>query len=516
MQIASISESFAPLLCLLTCGGFLAVVFHYASAFNRDVNAHRHILSQLSTPRFDLIQADKEFKWLHWLYSQTRNPKLAPPSRIEAMHEFDGLYFQRSDYTFVVRSREYAPFIGLLLTAFVAGFFYLFELENLDNASQGEMVRRVLPLLIGVAVGALLTLACSGIAQYINGTANTYRQDALEWFDYASRHARDALAEDAQNQIAAQITATNWNIADEISRFLAQALAKTEQVQCENEHLRQSATATMQAAESASASAARATTALEREIAKVCQNLSINISNLIDALSENAGRLTKFSDTHRDELHAISESTVELRKEWLTLQPEIRTIARGGASLAEATRTFSDAFGPAAEAIQSASQQYAHLTSVLGASAIAVNGATDRLQSAFVSHTAALQALNGSMQDSFIPSCCTLVASVEQLEHNTQHLNQHTQQMAISFDAASAGLKRFENVSNSFELAVDGQFVPAVTSLAELPNIIQSFRQSTDDAGRTLRDAGSAVQQAVRTTKTILAQRTHRSKVFRV
>ena len=487
---------FVPALCLLVCGCFLTVVLYFARVFLRDVKTHRKALSDIDPARFDRIQVDKGFHWLHWLYSQTRNPRIAPPARTEAMHEFDGLYFHRNDYSFVVKSREYAPFIGLLLTATAAGFFYLFELKNLGNASPGDMIQHVLPLLIGVAAGALLNLVCSGIVQYLNSKANAYRMTALEWFDRASNHARDTLAEDVQTQITAQITATNTNLADQLTRFLAQALARTEKVQQESVQLRQSALAATQAAEIASGSAARATQALERDISQLCQNLNTNITTLTDALGNNAQRLTEFSVNYRNELHAISESTLELGRAWLSLQPEIRTIAGGSTELAEATRTFREALGPAAETIRSASQQYAQITNELGDSAHAVHGATDRLKSAFIKQTQTLDAINCSVEDTLIPACHTLVTSMGQLEQNTRKIDQRTQQMATSLDAASTGLLRFERVSNSFGKAVEFQFLPAVASLVEIPSIVQSFRRATDEAGKTLSDSGSAIRQA--------------------
>ena len=135
---------------LLVCVCFVMLVLYCARVFLHDVDFHQKVISEINPAKFDLIKFNIEFQWLNWLYDQTRNPKLTPPSRIEAMQEFDRLYLYRNDYAFLARSKDYAPFIGLLLTAMAAGFFYIFELKNMTNESPSKIIERVLPLMIGV------------------------------------------------------------------------------------------------------------------------------------------------------------------------------------------------------------------------------------------------------------------------------------------------------------------------------------------------------------------------------
>ena len=245
-----------PLL-LIVCVCFVMLVIYYALVFLKDINFHQKVIFEIKPAQFDLIKFNIEFPWLNWLYAQTRNDKLTPPSRIEAMQEFDRLYLYRNDYAFLVRLKDSAPFIGIILTAMAASSFYIFELRNTTNESTSKIIERVLPLLIGVAAGALLNLFCSIIIHIINSKFNAYRRVAFDWFDCASRQARAKLEQDARSQILAQITIADANISEQITQFLLQAMAKTAKVQLDNEQLLQSATAATKAAESASARATK-------------------------------------------------------------------------------------------------------------------------------------------------------------------------------------------------------------------------------------------------------------------
>jgi len=485
-----------PLLCIMVCVCFVILVLYYARVFLQDVDFHQKVISEIKPAKFDLIKLNKEFQWLKWLYAQTRNPKLTPPSRIEAMQEFDRLYLYRNDYAFLVRSKDYAPFIGLLLTAMAAGFFYIFELRDLTNESPSKIIERVLPLLIGVAAGALLNLFCSGIMQYINSKFNTYRRVAFDWFDYASRQARATLEEDARDKILAQITIADANISEQITQFLLQAMAKTAKVQLDNEELLQSATAATKAAESASADAARATKALERDINKLCKNLDGNITHLTASLNTSAQQVSQLAIKYQGELQTISNCTLELGNAWLSLQPDIRTIAGSSAELVKVTRTFRESLEPAAETIKSASQQYAQLTNVLQESSHTAHKEIELLRSSMVNNTKSFEMMNDSMQKELIPACRTLVNSVGELEKNTRNLDNQTKLMTTTLDKTSTGFERFDSMSNSFGQAVKNQFLPAVASLVEVPGIVQNFRQAIDVAGQSLNSSSSGIRKA--------------------
>lgn len=484
-----------PLLCIMVCVCFVMIVIYYAQTFLKDIDFHQKIISKINPAKFDLIKLSTEFQWLNWLFAQTRNPKLTPPSRIEAMQEFDRLYFYRNDYAFLVRSKDYAPFIGLLLTAMAAGFFYIFELKNMANESPSKIIERVLPLLIGVAAGALLNLFCSGLLQYINSKFNEFRRVAFDWFDCASRQARTTLEEDARTQILAQISVTDANIAEQITQFLVQSMAKTEKVKVENESLLQSATAATRAAESASIDAARATKSLENTINKLCENLNGNISQLTGTLTTNSQKISHLAIKYSEELEAISNCTLKLGKAWLSLQPEIQTIAGGSAELVKVTNAFRESIGPAAQTIQSASQQYAQFTKVLQDTAKIVHGEVDLLQTSLVNNTKSIEIMNRNLNKELLPACQTLVNSVGELEKNIRNLDNKTQLMTTSLDKTSTGFQRFDNMTNSFRQAVESQFLPAVASIGEVPGIVQNFRQIIDVAGQTMNSSSAAFRK---------------------
>ena len=484
-----------PLL-LIVCVCFVMLLIYNALVFLKDVNLHQKVILEIKPAEFDLIKFNIKFPWLNWLYAQTRNDKLTPPSRIEAMQEFDRLYLYRNDYAFLVRLKDSAPFIGIILTAMAASSFYIFELRNTTNESTSKIIERVLPLLIGVAAGALLNLFCSIIIHIINSKFNAYRRVAFDWFDCASRQARAKLEQDARSQILAQITIADANISEQITQFLLQAMAKTAKVQLDNEQLLQSATAATKAAESASADAARATKTLERDINKLCKNLDGNIAALTVSLTTSAQQVSQLAIKYQGELQTISNCTLELGKAWLSLQPDIHTIAGSSAELVKVTRIFRESLEPAAETIKSASQEYAELTNVLQETSHTAYKEVDLLRSSLVKNTKSFDLLNDSMQKELIPACRTLVNSVGELEKNTRNLDNQTKLMTTTLDKTSTGFELFDSMSNSFGQAVKNQFLPAVASLVEVPGIVQNFRQTIDVAGQSLNSSGSAIRKA--------------------
>jgi len=485
-----------PVLCILVCGIFLVVVIYYTRKFLKEIDFHKSIILKINPARFDSIKTIRDFIWFNWIFNQTQNPKLTPPSRTEAMQEFDRLYFYRNDYAFLIRSKDYAPFIGLLLTAIAAGFFYIFELKSLGNESPGKIIEHVLPLMIGVAAGALLNLICSGMLQLINSKFNAYRRVAFDWFDSASRQARTALEEDAKNQILAQITVTDANISEQITQYLAKSLAKTEKIQSENDQLIQSAIAATRAAQIASEQASQATKALNQDINLLCENLNTNVSEMTKTLSTNSNRIAKLTAKYDTELQAFSNCTQELGKAWLSLQPDIRAIAETSGELIASTRLFRDSLEPAAQRIQSASQQYAHLTNAIGESTGTISKNIKLFESSLTTNIKIFELMHVTVQTELIPTCQRLAKSVGELEQNTHNLDHQTQQMITSLDAAGTGFQRFDNMSKSFSQAVKNEFLPAVAALIEIPIIVQELKQSTDAAGQSLQTSSLAIKQA--------------------
>ena len=82
---------------------------------------------------FDELNSNSQVKWIRWLHSQTHKANMHPPSRNEAMTEFENQYYDRTDYAIISKSGDYAPFIGLILTSFSASCFYISDLNTLGT-----------------------------------------------------------------------------------------------------------------------------------------------------------------------------------------------------------------------------------------------------------------------------------------------------------------------------------------------------------------------------------------------
>ena len=482
--------------CINMCKHFFCFVIFRGVVYQNRIRRDRLYLGNALPQQFDSLskQIDSHH-WLKWIHDQTRNPKLSPPSRNEAIAEFDYIYFLDNNWLVVNKFKDYAPFIGLLLTAFSSFLFYFYDLAGIEKLSLAELIQRVLPLLNGVAFGALLTLGISGLAHYINLKINEYRQDALNWFDAASRHARNTLAEDIQTQITAQITATNTTIVEQMALFLAGALAKTQQVDLESKNLRDSALTSAKAAEIACISAAQASQSLDLKIVSICQNIGPSIDLLVNSLSSTSAQFKDFSTNHAKELQSISNTSVDLGRLWLNLQSEIKQIAGGSAELVEVTKSFRQAVGPAAEVIQTASNKYASLTTSLSESATTVNQATGIFQNAINLHTDGLRAVNDSIQKSLLPSSLALTSTAKKLEKNAQQLDGHTQQMGVNLENAINGLKKFDSIGELLEISINSKFLPLIATLGDLPHAIKTLCDESNGAATMLQNATVGLNQ---------------------
>jgi hypothetical protein len=457
-------------------------------------------------PRFDGLKISSQSKWIKWLYNQSRNPNMHPPLRNDAMQEFDNIYMDRFEYAIVAKSREYAPFVGLILTSISALSFYFSDLSNIGNLTTGDLVRRVLPLLSGVAFGALLNIICSVLLQTVNHQLSDYRQKAFAWFDEANAWARDILAAKARKDLVDLIALTNIDIIGQIKIYLNeswkattlvqnQALENIKQIEQDSNELRESALETTKSARIACVESARAAKILGSTIEHLSLNLGPNIISLSETLNTNARQFQEFSENHAAELRSISESTHLLGQAWTSLYPEINTIVSGTKNLIESTRLFQEVLGPAADAIQSASQKYVQLTSEMSNSAQAVRGYSENLKSSLTTHSNVLESVRSSVQNTLIPSCSVLSNYAIALQQNSERLDSTTQQLLQNLETASMGSGRFENVAVQFEQVINNQILPAITSMGNLPNMMRDFFSEVQGAGKNLWNSSSAFRQ---------------------
>ena len=484
----------------------LSIYIVFFRSFLADIDSDTDALLVINPARFDKLKSNSQVKWIRWLHSQTDNTNMHPPSRNEAMTEFENQYYDRTDYAIISKSGDYAPFIGLILTSFSASWFYMSDLNTLGTLSTGELIRRVFPLLSGVAFGAFLNLTCSIFLQIANYRLSVKRQKAIDWFDIASAHARTTLDTEAKRTIIGYMKSINIKLLDHMELFLndamknavllhKQASENITQVQQESNELRESALYATKAARKACEEAGRAATVLGITIEQLSLNLGPNISSLSEILSTNAKQFQEFSDNHANELKSISESTHLLGQAWNNLYPEINTIVSGTKNLVESTRVFQDVLGPAADAIQSASQKYVQLTSEMGNSAQAVRGYSESLRSSLASHSNILETVNSSVQNTLVPICSVLSNHAVAFQQNSERLDSTTQQLVSNLETASMGSGRFENVAVQFEQIINNQFLPAMTAMGNLPNKMDEFFNEIQGAGRTLWDSSSSFRQ---------------------
>jgi methyl-accepting chemotaxis protein len=500
------SEWFTFITSLIICIGLFSIYILFFRSFMSDIDSDTDALLVINPARFDKLNSNSEVKWIKWLHSQTFNTNMHPPSRNEAMTEFENRYFDRTDYAIISKSGDYAPFIGLILTSFSALWFYTSDLNTLGTLSTGELIRRVFPLLSGVAFGAFLNLTCSIFLQIANYHLSVSRQKAIEWFDKANADARIIADEKAEKVIEDFRRSINMNIVENVKLFLNEtlkgaalvqqrALDNIKQVQQESNELRESALYATKAARKACEEAGRSATVLGSTIEQLSLNLGPNIAFLSETLSTNARQFQEFSENHANELKSISESTHLLGQAWNNLYPEINTIVSGTKNLVESTRVFQDVLGPAADAILSASQKYVQLTSEMGNSAQAVRGYSESLRSSLASHSNILETVNSSVQNTLVPICSVLSNHAVAFQQNSERLDSTTQQLVSNLETASMGSGRFENVAVQFEQIINNQFLPAMTAMGNLPNKMDEFFNEIQGAGRTLWDSSSAFRQ---------------------
>ena len=511
------SDWFAFILSLITSISFIAICVWQFRSLLLDIEIDKRELFETYPNRFDKIGPDRQSKWLKWLHKQTLNPNILPPARNEAMHEFDNIYLDRIDYTVVAKFKDYAPFIGLLLTSFSVFCFYNSDLSNVGNLTTGELVKRVLPLLSGVAFGALLNLICSGLLQLISYFLSTYRQEAFDWFDEATAEARNDLALSAQAQIVAEIASTNKDLAEHIKQFLNkawegttlvqnEALVNMKKVQQDCNQLHESAQSATKAARIACDETARAAKTLGSTVEQLSLNLGPNITSLSETLSTNARQFREFSENHATELKSISESTHLLGQAWTNLYPEINTIVSGTKHMVESTRLFVEVLGPAAHAIQVASQQYVEFTKGMGESAQAVRENSEELKSSLANHSNILESVNVSVQNTLIPTCSVLSNYAIVLQQNSELLDSTTQNLVKNLETASMGSGRLENVAVQFDQIINNQFLPAMTAIGHFPEMMRDFFNEIQGAGRNLWDSSSAFRQVFEDNRNHLDQ----------
>jgi methyl-accepting chemotaxis protein len=500
------SDWFTFITSLIICIGLFSIYILFFRSFMSDIDSDTDALLVINPARFDKLNSNSEVKWIKWLHSQTFNTNMHPPSRNEAMTEFENRYFDRTDYAIISKSGDYAPFIGLILTSFSALWFYTSDLNTLGTLSTGELIRRVFPLLSGVAFGAFLNLTCSIFLQIANYHLSVSRQKAIEWFDKANADARIIADEKAEKVIEDFRRSINMNIVENVKLFLNEtlkgaalvqqrALDNIKQVQQESNELRESALYATKAARKACEEAGRSATVLGSTIEQLSLNLGPNIAFLSETLSTNARQFQEFSENHANELKSISESTHLLGQAWNNLYPEINTIVSGTKNLVESTRVFQDVLGPAADAILSASQKYVQLTSEMGNSAQAVRGYSESLRSSLASHSNILETVNSSVQNTLVPICSVLSNHAVAFQQNSERLDSTTQQLVSNLETASMGSGRFENVAVQFEQIINNQFLPAMTAMGNLPNKMDEFFNEIQGAGRTFWDSSSAFRQ---------------------
>jgi len=130
-----------------------------------------------------LVADTRASGWFAWLRGRwrARDGRPAPPDRAAALGELDWHLGSSFWLSALQRLGYAAPLVGLLLTAL--GFFGFNPTSGTDGTDLGAVLRATLPLMLGVAVGAVLALLNQFLLLIVQPAADRARAAARDWLD---------------------------------------------------------------------------------------------------------------------------------------------------------------------------------------------------------------------------------------------------------------------------------------------------------------------------------------------
>jgi hypothetical protein len=488
---------------------FILCAISFFAALLRSIKTDRFQLVSLSRkpggPDFQAIGEEDSAPWLSWLRQQTQKEQLSPPSRTEALEEFNRVYFSNSQFVRLSRLRDSTPFVGLLLTAFSAYWFYKSDLASLTLESPGAMIVKVMPILVGVAIGAGLNLGMSFLLYRIEGIILSFRSEALTWFDGACLTARERLAENVQRQVITQITTTSTQWGESIVKMISATMAKVEASLIQSSEIQKAAIEAAQAAQLAAITAAQASTTLEKSVSTLCGKLDTHVQNMVSNLKTNAAILTDFSTEYFTDLGNITKYTLEIGRQWMDMGPTIAAISTHTKNLAESSSKFVGIISASAFTFETSSKSFLEMNSSFVNTMKILTERTDQMSIAVLEHNKTLSHLDKSIDGTLIPAHSKLSRTIDAIERSSQGFQENTGKIAVSLGQASEGLARFDTVSQSFETTISKQFLPAMQSFEGISVTLENLQTASGEIKQTFMDTGRTVSDSLAQYKQILA-----------
>jgi ABC-type transporter Mla subunit MlaD len=472
------------------------VLLSCRKSFLRALEKHTACLNHLKPARFNQIPPGQPSDWLTWLSFQASQTIYSFPTRSDAAIELDNIYFNRKDNAFIQRAREYAPFIGLLLTAFSAFVFYLTEGREMDLSDPGRLIRSILPLLMGVAIGAMLSVISSALAQELSLEFESFRRKSLSWYDEANAHLRQQLSIESNSNLASEIEKTNHALSERISFFLEQTLRKTEEVEKGSQLLQKSALNSSIATEHAAIASTNAVNELAKTLSSLCVNLNSSIGSFMSVLQDSSKTISSASVDYRSQVDSAMRESRDMNKAASDLNAKLIAIADSSLDLKEVVSVFRDTIGPAAISINDAAKKYSELTDNILVSKDSVDFASHQLVVALNSHTKNMEIVNRSINDILSPISSSLLSGVTNLEKATDRLNATSDQAVGGITKANDVFSELSKTALILDESLRESLLPAISSIKDVPVTLAAANETTDLLTRSLALASRDIEAA--------------------
>jgi len=381
------------------------------------------------------------FSWVQWVTEVFPGGTEIPGNytRDDVLQELDTRIASSADYVLLQRLGVMAPLLGVILT--VWGFAWLEVPENAE--ALGDILFVVMPLVAGVAAGAILAFINQILLQLAGNKAEALRTAARNWFDSA---IWSNIGLDTQAATIKAIHAIE-KMADSISNSVAQHTESTER------------------------------------LVETTTSIQIAGAALHDSVSSFGQEMKDIPGSLAD-LHSTTAATAEALKKLIPVGQ--RAVAGLDVSVSAFRTAVENDFVEAAKLHHRVVKKVNESVVRLGESTENLRSGSEDLNGIVNAQQETFEAMNESMQSRVLPAHEELFASVGGLsaqmsEFRTlvEALSQNVNIVAQEFGSVAGKL---EPAVNAFSDAVDGQFTAATSqheaNLRTLSESVQRIHQS--------------------------------------
>jgi len=515
--------SIAHWLVIVVGSVFLLLQIYCWLRFTLRLRSWRSLLLQLTKQKSGRASDfAKESPWLAWIAE--RFPEGQAPagtySRDEVMNELDDYIAADRSYLLLQRLSVMAPLLGVLLT--VLGAMTL-ELRPEDLRQLDVMFSRVVPVIAGVGVGALLAFVNQWLLHAAGRSAASLRITARRWFDayiwdalgsYTKSTAEQALesvANVADTILAsAEKQTTGAKLIEEAAIAISAAggnlKASGEQLHEQLDGLPQELGALREATESAVAGLAGFSATGERVLSQLDVSVAAFRGAVVDEFCESAKKQNEMLDRMNQSSEVLSLASRVLGGECRAFSTSVHQHAD---SMSEVNNTLKDVVIPAhnqfGERVGEFNGWAEEMFDRMGALYQEVADGMDQLKSLLPQAALGLESMKSSadefrtaIQTEFTPAAQEHRESVQSLADSASVMKSSVEDIRQGSDQVAKTASVHADVSRKLKKSIENDVAPAHQHLHEALAAInpsaKQFGEQVCALGKMIQDAQAQIQ----------------------